>query len=167
MALQSLMCRQGLALVMMCALAACARPVPGPNAEAGPQKPADTPLASKPTLGQEVSAVADNKVQVAFPEGGTALTPDAQHNLDLAARLYRDAKPVAMFVAGHADGKGDEYGNLLLSARRAEAVKQGLVARGIPPDRLLLQAYGASEPADAGDVRAPGNRRVVITWRLL
>ena len=38
-----------------------------------------------------------------LPTGGTTLSPDADKQLDLAARLFRDANPVAMFVAGHAD----------------------------------------------------------------
>ena len=71
-----------------------------------------------------------------------------------------------MFVAGYSDTLGDDYYNLLLSARRAQAVKEGLVARGIPADRLLLQAYGTSEPASNGDQGAD-NRRVVVTWRII
>jgi flagellar motor protein MotB len=46
-------------------------------------------------------------------------------------------------------------------------VKQGLIARGIPPDRLLIQAFGESDPAEAKDPLAADNRRVVIQWRLL
>ncbi len=156
---------RGLALALAACLGACAgTPKPGPNAAAeAPSAPAQT----KPTLGQEVSAVADNKVEVTFPTGGATLTPDADRQLDLASRLFRDANPVVMFTTGYADGSGDEYANLLLSARRAEAVKRGLVARGIPADRLLIQALGQSEFANARDPLSPENRRVVITWRLI
>ena len=125
------------------------------------------PLASKPTVGQEVGAVANNKVQVTFPAGGTTLNQDAQGQLDLAARLFRDVNPVEMFSIGYTDPVGSEYGNILLSARRAEAVKQGLVARGIPADRIKVQALGASELANSSDPNAPENRRVVIQWRIL
>ena len=126
-----------------------------------------TPAGRPPTLGQEVGAVANNKVEVVFPAGGATLTPDANQKLDLAARLFRDANPVLMFTTGYADRSGDEFGNLLLSARRAEAVKRGLVARGIPADRLLIQALGESELADSSKPLSAENRRVVITWRLL
>lgn len=147
-------------------LGACAAPATGPAAgngaaSAGPAAP------SKPTVGQEIAAVADNKITVTFPGGGAALTPDANKQLDLAARLYRDANPVAMFTAGYTDRSGDEFSNLLLSAQRARAVKGGLVARGIPADRLLIQAFGSSELANSSDPQAPENRRVVVTWRLL
>ena len=102
-----------------------------------------------------------------FPQGGTRLTPEANKQLDTAARLFRDANPVLMFTTGYADKSGDEYANLLLSARRAQVVKKALVARGLPAARLLLQALGASDPADSSDPTAPTNRRVVVTWRLL
>jgi outer membrane protein OmpA-like peptidoglycan-associated protein len=150
-------------------LAACATPRAGPNAAAAASAPATPtpPLTSKPTVGKEVAAVVDNKVDITFPVGGATLTADANQKLDLAARLFRDAHPVVMFTTGYSDRSGDEYRNLLLSARRAEAVKRGLVARGIPPDRLLIQALGESEPANSGDPNAAENRRVTITWRLL
>lgn len=149
-------------------LAACAHPSPGENqAASAVQAPPTVPLATKPTTGAEVKAVANDKIEITFPDGGARLTPDAAKQLDVAARLFRDANPVLMFSSGYADNQGDEYSNLLLSARRAQAVKKALVARGIPADRLLLQAFGTSDPANASDPNAAANRRVVVTWRLL
>ncbi len=156
------------ALGLAALVAACAHPSPGQNQEAAAvQAPPTVPLASKPTTGQEAKAVANDKIQIVFPEGGSRLTPEANKQLDLAARLFRDANPVLMFTTGYSDNRGDEYHNLLLSARRAQVVKKALVARGIPADRLLLQALGTSDPADSSDPTAPANRRVVVTWRLL
>ncbi|MCQ8239539.1 OmpA family protein [Rhizosaccharibacter radicis] len=149
-------------------VAACAHPAPGPNPQAETaQAPKNVPLATHPDAAQEVGAVASNRIAVTFPRGGTILTPEADKQLDLAARLFRDANPVLMFTTGYADVSGSEYANLLLSARRAEAVKKALVARGIPADRLLIRAYGVSDPANTDDPRAAENRRVTITWRLL
>ncbi len=150
-----------LSLCVMMALAGCAQQ-PGGAPAAAP-----VPLATKPTVGQEVAAVVQNKVQVTFPEGGYKLTPEANQQLDVAARLFRDVNPVVMFSIGYTDSKGDEFANIVLSAKRARAVKQGLIARGIPADRLLIQAFGDSDPADAKYPLAAVNRRVVIQWRLL
>ena len=149
-------------MLSVVSVSACATPAKGPETSAS-----TTQAPSQPTLGQEAAAVIDNKVVVTFPQGATALTPDANRQLDLAARLFRDANPVVMFTSGYADRRGNEYGSLLISARRALAVKQALVARGIPADRLLLQAFGQSELANTADPLAPENRRVVITWRLI
>ena len=156
------------ALVMAAGVSACAHVPPGENkAAAAVQAPPNIPLATKPTTGQEIGAVTNDRIQITFPNGDATITPEAAKQLDLAARLFRDANPVLMFTSGYADNTGDEYGNLLLSARRAQAVKEGLVARGIPADRLLLQAFGTSDPVDAADPSAAVNRRVVVTWRLL
>jgi OOP family OmpA-OmpF porin len=157
-----------LAFLATALLGACASTKAGPNAEASvPPVQTAPPPATKPTVGQEVAAVAQNHVEVLFPDGGATITPAADKQLDLAARLFRDANPVLMFTTGHSDRSGDEYRNLLLSARRAEAVKRALVARGIPADRLLVQALGESELANTSDPDAAENRRVTITWRLL
>lgn len=113
------------------------------------------------------AAVPDNnRLIIQFAPGSHTLTPVANAQLDLAAGLYRDAHPYVMFAAGHTDQSGGEIGNLLLSVKRGQVVKQGLVARGVPAERLLIQAFGASDPLDAGDPAAPENRRAVVTWRV-
>ena len=159
----------GLAPIFAAAmLAACAHPNPGFNAgAASAQAPANEPLATQPTVGQEMGAVAQNEIVVAFLEGAATLPRAEDAKLDLAVRLFRDVNPTLMFVAGHSDNRGEEYNNLLLSARRAETVKRALVARGIPSNRLLIQALGTTDPADTQMPASGENRRVVITWRLL
>ena len=155
-------------LVAMGALAGCASPnAASPNAQASAPAAAPAPAPQPTTTGEEAAAVGHDQITVTFPSGGTTLTPDANHQLDLAARLFRDANPVVMFTTGYSDSVGDEYHNLLLSAQRAESVKRGLVARGIPAQRLLIQALGESELANRDDPGAMANRRVVVTWRLL
>ena len=156
------------AATVVLALAGCATPPVHPNAAASSvQAPPTVPLATKPTAGQEVGAVAQNQVVVVFPPGGSQITPQASRQLDLAARLFRDVGPVRMFASGYSDPTGDEYNNLLLAAKRAQATKMALVARGIPADRLLIQAFGDSELADRSNPTDPGNRRVVITWNII
>ena len=150
-------------------LAACAHPAPPPSVATAAPAPAPAPPpapAAKALPSDEAAVAAANKVDIDFPEGTDKLTPEALKKLDLAARLYRDANPVVMFTAGHSDRKGNELANVMLSARRAEAVKRALVARGIPADRLLIQALGETDLADPNDPFAAQNRRVTITWRL-
>ena len=96
-----------------------------------------------------------------FPTDKATISPAAGKQLDGAARLYRSAKPEVMFVTGHSDPSGQEFPNLVLSARRAEAVKQALVDRGIPAAQLQIMADGTAQPV-------PGvtpERSAVITWR--
>lgn len=116
-------------------------------------------------LALTAAAPDDNRLVIAFASGSHALSPVAQAQLDLAAGLYRDAHPHVMVADGHSDATGTEFGNLMLSARRGMAVKQALMARGVPADRLLVRALGASELADPGDPAGAENRRAVVTWR--
>ncbi len=149
-------------------IAGCAAPKPGPNVAATQvQAPETVPLAHDPAVTTQVAALADNKVSVDFPPGSATISPEAERQLDLSARLFRDAHALVMFVSGHANASGQEYSNLLLSARRAQAAKIALTARGIPADRMVIRAYGVANPVDTTDPNAPENRQVVITWRLL
>jgi outer membrane protein OmpA-like peptidoglycan-associated protein len=140
-------------------LAACAQPASnGASANL-----AAAPANAGPAAAQPSTAPSD--VQLFFDNGSTRLSAAANQKLDGAARLYREGNPIVMFVAGHADNTGGEYQNLLLSAERAKAAKDALVARGIPADRLQMQALGSSLPADPKAKPPEDNRRVVITWR--
>ena len=55
--------------------------------------------------------------------------------------------------------------NLALSVSRAEAVVDGLIARGVSPDRLYAVGYGESQPIASNDTQdgKRQNRRIVIT----
>ncbi|MBV9813647.1 MAG: OmpA family protein [Acetobacteraceae bacterium] len=156
------------ALVAASALCACAQPVVSQNAAAsGVQAAANQSLASRPTVGDEAAAAAANSIAVEFQPGSAQLSQGADQKLDVAARLFRDVGPVVMFATGYSDPTGDEYSNLLLSARRAQVAKLALVARGIPANRLLIRALGESDLTNQANPDDPENRRVVITWRIL
>jgi outer membrane protein OmpA-like peptidoglycan-associated protein len=154
---------QWLSVVILAAvipgLSACSQPTRVTASQPPAPAPTQVPAASPP------SSSTPSDVQVTFDTGSSALSAEANQKLDGAARLYREGHPVVMFIAGHADSTGSEYPNLLLSAERARAVKQALVERGIPADRLELEALGTSLPANPNEVTPENNRRVVITWR--
>ena len=115
------------------------------------------PVVPGPSAGAE-------SITVPF-EAGATITPEAAAVLDGAARLYRTAGPEVMIVAGHSDTSGEgphrEMDNLILSARRADAVKNALVDRGIPASHLQVTAVGEAEPVQG---IAP-SRSAVVTWR--
>lgn len=49
-------------------------------------------------------------------------------------------------IAGHTDAVGDETSNLLLSQKRAEAVVDYLIKKGVPASQLTAKGYGESTP---------------------
>jgi outer membrane protein OmpA-like peptidoglycan-associated protein len=108
-----------------------------------------------------------DSLKVYFESGSARIGDDQGDTLDQAARLFRDGSPIVMIVAGGADTVGAPDRNLDLSVRRAQAVVDGLVARGIPADRLQLLGRGNSELAveTPAGVDSRENRSVEITWR--
>ena len=49
-------------------------------------------------------------------------------------------------ISGHTDNVGDDNLNMVLSKKRAEALKAYLVSQGIDPSRLITQYYGETKP---------------------
>lgn len=147
-----------IALTILLGVAGCAQ---------SPPLPPPTPAISNVSVGQEAVAAVRNNIEVKFANGSDRLAPDAGNQLDLAARLFRDVRPVSMFSTGYSDATGSEYENLILSAKRARTVKMALIARGIPADQIMLRAYGQSDPVDKANPADATNRRVLVTWDLM
>jgi OOP family OmpA-OmpF porin len=67
-------------------------------------------------------------------------------------------------VEGHTDNRGDEASNLDLSLRRAQAVVNYLIRKGVAGNRLVAKGYGETRPLDPADTEAAweANRRVDV-----
>jgi outer membrane protein OmpA-like peptidoglycan-associated protein len=104
---------------------------------------------------------------VYFEEGGDQLTRDSRAEFDrVKAELAR--RPAAeIIVIGHTDRVGSVADNDALSQRRAAAVREQLIAAGLPGERIEAFGRGEREPLVATDdeVDEPRNRRVEITVR--
>lgn len=82
---------------------------------------------------------------------------------DLLPKLD-DIRLELIIANGHTDGIGSEAYNKNLSNRRAEAVKNFLIGKGVEPNRIYLEGHGKQEPvADNGSPEGRAkNRRVEI-----
>ena len=67
-------------------------------------------------------------------------------------------------IEGHCDERGSSDHNLALGQRRAEAVKQYLVDRGVPMSRVMTVSFGESKPIVFGHDEAAWqmNRRTEL-----
>lgn len=76
--------------------------------------------------------------------------------------LLRNTEFTAI-IEGHADEQGTREYNLALGARRASAVQEYLVSRGISPARLRTVSYGKERPIELCSEEAcyAKNRRAV------
>jgi outer membrane protein OmpA-like peptidoglycan-associated protein len=80
-----------------------------------------------------------------FETGSATITAGSAAFLDdLAGELK--AAPGNLEIIGHTDSRGNEATNLALSKRRAEAVRQALLERGVAADRITATGKGSSEP---------------------
>ena len=104
---------------------------------------------------------------VLFDVGSTTIRNEDKAVLDHASRAYSEGKPIVMILTGTADRTGSAEIDREISQRRAEAVLKGLLARGIPADRIQVLAKGETElpVATNSGVAELQNRRVEITWR--
>lgn len=103
---------------------------------------------------------------VYFAFDSANLSAEALRIVRAAADAARNEKaPIA--VVGHADAAGPSDYNMRLSLRRAQAVRDALIADGIPASRITASGQGESDLAvpTADGVREQRNRRVVILFR--
>ncbi|OGN42455.1 MAG: hypothetical protein A2623_09650 [Caulobacterales bacterium RIFCSPHIGHO2_01_FULL_70_19] len=104
-------------------------------------------------------------VIVYFDAKSDALVPSAQELLDATAAQYREHAGQQVILAGHADAhEGSGAQGVGLSQRRANAVREYLVSRGVPAGVMTTQAFGQSRPAVEVAGPDPANRRVEITF---
>jgi outer membrane protein OmpA-like peptidoglycan-associated protein len=101
---------------------------------------------------------------VLFATGKAELQPGAELALDKLASALKDAPDRAVDVDGFTDIVGSEQFNLILSQKRAQAVRTALMARGIDSARITVHGYGKDYPIASNDTEAGRqlNRRVEI-----
>jgi outer membrane protein OmpA-like peptidoglycan-associated protein len=101
---------------------------------------------------------------ILFSTNSSTLMPGSQGTLNQIADVMVKYPETLMIVNGHTDSQGSEQSNLTLSERRANAVKNYLIGRGIEPARITAIGHGESVPV-ADNATAEGraqNRRVEI-----
>ncbi|MCU0681654.1 MAG: OmpA family protein [Polyangiaceae bacterium] len=101
---------------------------------------------------------------VLFASGKWELLPLAQEKLTQVAQALKEQEGATITVEGHTDSQGPASVNQELSQNRARAVREFLVARGLPAERVSAAGYGPDRPIS--DNKSPegraNNRRVEI-----
>ena len=97
------------------------------------------------------------------------LTPEARGTLDAQGEWLLTHSDVTVDLAGHTDAVGNAQYNDALGLRRADAVRDYLIALGIAPGRMTsVVSYGEQQLAVPTEQRERLNRRVttVVTGRV-
>lgn len=150
-------------------------PPPPPPPAAPVELPFDPPAHDVPPPTPEIAALIDEAVHVSHTEllapvlfelDSVELEPSSVAMLHEVARLLTtERKDIQlMAVIAYADARGSEQYNMQLSQRRAERVRDWLVAHGVATERLTVEARGYAEPVEEGRVESEHqqNRRVVF-----
>ena len=144
-------------------LAACSStppaPPPGPPGPSGPPSGVGSVV---PGSQQDLAQTAGDRVFFEFDRSD--ITPEAQQILQRQASWLQHYPNVSVTIEGHCDERGTREYNLALGERRAAAVKNVLVAAGIPASRISTISYGKERPIVLGsNEEAWAQNRVAIT----
>jgi OOP family OmpA-OmpF porin len=136
-------------------------------------QPKPEPVATEefPAPVTEMPRGADTPVEQAmfivfFDWDKAGITAGANDVLDAVAQEIKARKDVkGINVIGHTDTSGKTAYNQRLSLKRANAVRDGLVSRGVPADLVHVEGRGKNDllVQTADGVREPANRRAQIT----
>lgn len=155
--------------------AACQDPAERPADPVAEASPATEPATVEPgtsIMRPDVLAEADPPAaplpppvegQVLFGLGETGLSDEARAMLDALV----EGKDLTdgmwhLTLTGRTDASGDPEVNQRLARERAESVRDYLVEKGIPADRIEVVAAGAPEPGQERPANPMQNRRVDI-----
>ena len=142
-------------LASLLALAACSKKKTDLSAGTGPGASA--------IPGSEQDFTVNVGDRVFFLEDQSTLTAEAQETLRRQAAWLQKYTAVTVQVEGHADERGTREYNMALSARRATATREFLIAQGVKGSRVSSIAYGKERPAALCDAEQcwSQNRRAV------
>ena len=149
------------ALSAALAMAACSK---NPNDSANGANGLGGMGAGAASPGSQQDFVVNVGDRVFFESDSTELTSTAQGTLEKQARWLSQYPRYTITIEGHADERGTREYNFALGARRSEATKSYLVARGVPASRLRTISYGKERPvAVCNDISCWSQNRRAVT----
>lgn len=112
----------------------------------------------------EQGLVTKLKSDILFDTGKSDLKPQAKSNLSEMAGIMKKYPENILAINGYTDNTGSVAVNNALSERRAQAVRQQLVASGLPASTISTYGRGSSTPIADNNSKSgrKQNRRVEI-----
>jgi peptidoglycan-associated lipoprotein len=129
-------------------------------------KPNDPGLAGAGSAppGSQQDFVVNVGDRVFFESDSTELTPQSVGTLEKQAQWLQTYGQYSFIIEGHADERGTREYNIALGARRAQTVRDYLVARGVQAQRMRTISYGKERPvAVCNDISCWSQNRRAVT----
>ncbi len=132
---------------------------------AAPSVSPPPPMPSGPAAGSKGDFEANVGDRIFFEFDKYNLKAGARGTLEKQAAWLKKWPAVTITVEGHCDERGTREYNLALGERRANSVKDYLVALGVNPSRIKTISYGKERPVALGSSESAWsqNRRGVTT----
>ncbi len=126
-------------------LSACTQPVsetrfPSPTLVG--DQPAAGPPATPPVPAPGTDVPSDRAFVVFFEAWSAAIQEPAMEGLTRVAQIAREHPRQNVLVIGYTDPRGSGEANRLLSRLRAQIVRDTLVEKGVPPQRIRIISRG-------------------------
>jgi len=125
---------------------------------ATPATPAAAPAATPKPAAEKITLAAD----ALFDFDKATLRPEGKAKLDELTGKVKGIKLEVIIAVGHADRFGTDAYNQKLSERRAAAVKEYLVGKGIEANRVYTEGKGKKQPVTKPDqCKGPKSKKVI------
>lgn len=127
----------------------------------------DTTVLTSPPIAFQGKLITGQKLtlkNIFFETSKANLLPASNNELDALAKALKNDPLVSLNIFGYTDSTGNEMSNIELSTKRAEAVRNYLVRKGIALKRFSCKGFGSANPV-ADNKTEEGrkcNRRVEI-----
>lgn len=129
-----------------------------PEAAPPPAAPVAAPAVTPKPAAEKVTLSAD----ALFDFDKAVLRPEGKAKLDKLAEDVKGINLEVVIATGHADRFGTDAYNQKLSERRAAAVKEYLVSKGIEPNRIFAEGKGKTQPVTKpGQCKGPKSKKVI------
>ena len=138
-----------------------------PAAPAAPATPAAPAPAAAPPAPSSVRQAVVIQADALFDFDKSVVRPDGRKSIDDALAKLSGVDLELVIATGHTDSRGTDAYNQKLSERRAAAVKDYLVSKGIPASKITTIGKGESQPVATNktDEGRQKNRRVDIEFK--
>ena len=99
---------------------------------------------------------------ILFDVNKATIKPESMGIINQIIKMMKAHEDLRLSIEGHTDSDGDKAQNKTLSEKRAAAVKDILVERGITSSRFKTKGYGEDKPLDSNSTPEgkANNRRV-------
>ncbi|ANE53133.1 OmpA family protein [Flavisolibacter tropicus] len=99
-----------------------------------------------------------------FPINSYAISESYKSDLTSAAEVFNKYPETNIVIEGHTDDTGSDEINMTLSQKRAEAVRDFFISKGVDANRLQAKWYGETQPKypNTDEENRKKNRRVEL-----